>query len=158
MKRSVLDHFPGYEWQLCLYWKGKFCIISLSLKELDLRQLSLMFSHTNHPCPHVYRNTFTQFPETGKKQQKPLSNSKPQTTSLLCESSFSFCDDEISVWLHQYVSSSCLEVMYLFVWFYFDRNQAMSFWCGQATWRSTMRESTTCSIKKTSTWSFRKHR
>lgn len=151
VKRSVLDHFPGYEWCLSLYWKGKLCIISLLLKELDLLKLKLIFSHTNHPCPHVYRNTLTQLPETGKKQQKPLSNSKPKTTSHSC-------DDAISVWLHQHVGRLCSEVMYLFVWFSLYRNQAMSFWCGQATWRSTMRESTICSIKKTSTWSFRKHR
>ena len=34
LKRSVLHHFPGYEWHLWLHWKGQFCIISQAMNDI----------------------------------------------------------------------------------------------------------------------------
>ena len=34
LKRSILDHFPGYEWRLWLHWKGQFWIISLAMSDV----------------------------------------------------------------------------------------------------------------------------
>ena len=34
LKRSVLDHFSGYEWYLWLHWKGQFWIISQAMNDI----------------------------------------------------------------------------------------------------------------------------